>query len=47
MGGSVKDQLGRIQDDMGACPAVILVNPQLGENIGYFLKSIEQNASRL
>jgi len=34
MGGSVKDQLGRIQDEAGTCPAVILVNPQLGENIG-------------
>lgn len=35
MGGSVKDQLGRVQgrtDENG--PAVILVNPQLGENIG-------------
>ena len=37
MGGSVKDQLGRVQNDeaiMGTAPAVILVNPQLGENIG-------------
>lgn len=35
MGGSVKDQLGRVQyDDGQAGPAVILVNPQLGENIG-------------
>ena len=34
MGGSVKDQLGRVQADEGVCPAVILVNPQLGENIG-------------
>lgn len=34
MGGAVKDQLGRVQAESGACPAVILVNPQLGENIG-------------
>ena len=34
MGGSVKDQLGRVLDHSGTCPAVILVNPQLGENIG-------------
>jgi len=37
MGGSVKDQLGRVLDNptvSEAAPAVILVNPQLGENIG-------------
>lgn len=35
MGKSVKDQLGRIvPKDGGIKPAVILVNPQLGENIG-------------
>lgn len=34
MGGTVKDQLGRVQAESGDCPAVILVNPQLGENIG-------------
>ncbi len=37
MGGNVKDQLGRIPkmpDAYDATPAVILVNPQLGENIG-------------
>ncbi len=34
MGGSVKDQLGRVQDVTGTGPAVVLVNPQLGENIG-------------
>lgn len=37
MGGTVKDQLGRIYADNGGDtppPAVILVNPQLGENIG-------------
>jgi len=35
MGGSVKDQLGRVQAGAGRSgPAVILVNPQLGENIG-------------
>ena len=34
MGGSVKDQLGRVQSGIETCPAVILVNPQLGENIG-------------
>ena len=37
MGGSVKDQLGRIHvsETSGVlAPAVVLVNPQLGENIG-------------
>jgi len=37
MGGSVKDQLGRVhtpETDGSVSPAVILVNPQLGENIG-------------
>ena len=34
MGGAIKDQLGRVQAESGVCPAVILVNPQLGENIG-------------
>ena len=36
MGKTLKDQLGRIVRDIdgGAPPAVVLVNPQLGENIG-------------
>jgi len=34
MGGAVKDQLGRVQTETGGGPAVILVGPQLGENIG-------------
>lgn len=34
MGGTVKDQLGRVQAESGSSPAVILVCPQLGENIG-------------
>lgn len=36
MGGDIKDQLGRVvkQDAFDAMPAVILVNPQLGQNIG-------------
>ena len=34
MGGDVKDQLGRVVESQLAGPAVILVNPQLGENIG-------------
>lgn len=36
MGGSVKDQLGRVVETAtpANAPAVILVNPQLGENIG-------------
>ena len=35
MGGSLKDQLGREAGPLaGNAPAVILVNPQLGENIG-------------
>lgn len=36
MGGHVKDQLGRVVENAGptAIPAVILVNPQLGQNIG-------------
>lgn len=37
MGGSVKDQLGRIHvetEKAAPPPAVILVNPQLGQNIG-------------
>jgi len=36
MGGDIKDQLGRVVDQSGntAMPAVILVNPQLGQNIG-------------
>ena len=35
MGGAVKDQLGRVQAHSGKdVPAVILVTPQLGENIG-------------
>ena len=35
MGGSLKDQLGREAGPLaGNSPAVILVNPQLGENIG-------------
>ncbi len=36
MGGDIKDQLGRVvkQDVVAAMPAVILVNPQLGQNIG-------------
>ncbi len=37
MGGSIKDQLGRViatEDSETSAPAVILVNPQLGENIG-------------
>ncbi|MEP6343288.1 MAG: TrmH family RNA methyltransferase [Maricaulaceae bacterium] len=37
MGGSIKDQLGREAERSGEhpnAPAVILVNPQLGENIG-------------
>ena len=36
MGGDIKDQLGRVvkQDVAAAMPAVILVNPQLGQNIG-------------
>lgn len=35
MGKSVKDQLGRVvETDTTITPAVILVNPQLGENIG-------------
>ncbi len=34
MGGSVKDQLGRIVDGPAPAPAVILVGSQLGENIG-------------
>lgn len=36
MGGFVKDQLGRVvdKDGEGPAPAVILVNPQLGQNIG-------------
>lgn len=34
MGGSVKDQLGREVAPQSRAPAVILVNPQLGENIG-------------
>ena len=36
MGKTLKDQLGRLVDDdeAGIPPAVILVNPQLGENIG-------------
>jgi len=36
MGKTIKDQLGRIVDEalLGPAPVVILVNPQLGENIG-------------
>ena len=36
MGKTLKDQLGRVVSDneTGLAPAVILVNPQLGENIG-------------
>ncbi len=36
MGGDVKDQLGRVvrKDGADVMPAVILVNPQLGQNIG-------------
>lgn len=36
MGKTIKDQLGRIvsRDDALQVPAVVLVNPQLGENIG-------------
>ena len=36
MGGDIKDQLGRVvkQEAAAAMPAVILVNPQLGQNIG-------------
>ncbi len=39
MGGSVKDQLGRVVKNgegglLGHAPVVILVNPQLGQNIG-------------
>ncbi|NNE59251.1 MAG: RNA methyltransferase [Hellea sp.] len=35
MGGTVKDQLGRVHGGKeGRAPAVILVTPQLGENIG-------------
>ena len=36
MGGDIKDQLGRVvkQVKPAAMPAVILVNPQLGQNIG-------------
>lgn len=34
MGGSIKDQLGRTAQAVGDAPAVILVTPQLGENIG-------------
>ena len=36
MGKTLKDQLGRVvsDDETGLAPAVILVNPQLGENIG-------------
>ena len=36
MGKTVKDQLGQVvgRADIGTPPAVILVNPQLGENIG-------------
>ena len=36
MGKTVKDQLGQVVGgaDIGTSPVVILVNPQLGENIG-------------
>lgn len=36
MGGDIKDQLGRVvqRKDQASMPAVILVNPQLGQNIG-------------
>ena len=35
MGGNIKDQLGRVVEQSGStAPAVILVHPQLGENIG-------------
>lgn len=42
MGKTVKDQLGRVvnTDDTGPMPAVILVNPQLGENIGAACRSM-------
>lgn len=42
MGKTVKDQLGRVvkMDDAGPMPAVILVNPQLGENIGAACRSM-------
>ena len=42
MGKTVKDQLGRVvkTDDVGPMPAVILVNPQLGENIGAACRSM-------
>ncbi len=34
MGGSIKDQLGREVQTEGNAPVIILVGPQLGENIG-------------
>lgn len=34
MGGNIKDQLGRVAETVDGAPTVILVGPQLGENIG-------------